>query len=649
MNNSEIYGITANNFNQNGAELPPQDIEKIKKIGDAALEETGMGFVERKIADPNHEETDFRKIDKVPKLSEIKEAKELAKAIEEQAKALEKIRRQSLDLLVQKQLEKEETSQRIEDEKRLTDVAEKNKLWMEEQGIDNTGNSVQESTSETPAGQPTENPNRFRILLDEIDGKIRRSKAGKATVRMAAVIASSIFLGGAIVTGVNKLMSNNEYETSKNTDDDEQGNPDDLGNPDDGEQGDQNKPEKQQSKELTGNEYFDKQINGTFEQEDNDGCWREANTPTPTNSVGDMDKALRVLGLDSATATVKEKSEVIKHNEFSQVAIPAVLARFLANEGVKEFAEFKDVGSYTESAKLILEKSKEEKGKLQDILKEINDKSTYSETIVKGKCLNEGFRVDENKNRYISFEDANFDEGVKVIAQTITLGEGTLVAYYKMPCINLLQVYTVIRPDGSEERKRIEPSKNDDGKDPIKPVKPEQPTKPEEPTTKPEEPTTKPEDSTHPHKNEQAEKDYAGEYVTPMKPGTKTSETAHENQEKDNRDSVKKQGAEDARKAAAAQEAARAQKAQEEAAKTQQNTPKPNNPSANNAAAERAAAEKAAREQAAAAQKAANEKAAAERAAAEKAAREQAAANEAARKQEIPQANTPDDFKNVEY
>ena len=375
--------------------------------------------------------------------------------------------------------------------------------------------------------------------------------------------------------------------------------------------------------EYTGNPELDKELDGSFEQDDNVGCYEEKDKVTE-NSVGKPEEILKFLGIDPATATAEQWGEATQFMEYSMKYPAAANAVVFGIKGFENF-EFSDAGIQAAEEK-IANMNEEEKADFLNKLKAVNDKAKYKLVVSSGTFKNQA--VEESGKRHSEFSDTIL-ENTALVQKTVEITDsdgkhiGTINVYYKEDCGNFLSIYQEVKPDGTIIKHTISIITGEGESDGDKMRK----------DTTPDLTPRK-----HPHKNEEAEKEYAGEHVNPMKvdPNTANSESAHEKQESANRNSVAQQNKEDAERAAAAEQAAAAQQAAQQAAAAGHNTQSQVPNQAANAAAN----------QAAAAQRAANEKAAAERAAAEQAAREQAAANEAAKKQGIPEANNPEDFIN---
>jgi len=292
----------------------------------------------------------------------------------------------------------------------------------------------QETPVETPVPQeaPTESSETEEAspeTISEEEAKKTKERAEKKPAvksifnkATAMLIAGSIFVGavaGAAGAGVfdakREALKDNQPKVEETYD----------------------KTEKQEQKEkekqfdnLTGIEVLDEKIDGSFEQDDNVGCYEDANKEHP-NSVGNTDAVLKEMGVDPKDATPEQRGKATEYMSYSMkypAAYDAIAYRIPG---------FEDL-TLNEAEDKISNMPDAEKKDFRKQLKKNHDNSTYSEVTANGVYRNQGVFEGED-GRYGGFVDTDIS-GRKIDQRVTPLEDGsTVITFIKWPCGNRLE------------------------------------------------------------------------------------------------------------------------------------------------------------------------------------------------------------------
>ena len=256
-----------------------------------------------------------------------------------------------------------------------------------------------------------------------------RSLFNKAT---AMLIAGSIFVGafaGAAGAGVfdakREALKDNQPKVEENYD----------------------KTEKQEQKEkekqfdnLTGIEVLDEDIDGSFEQDDNVGCYEDGNKVSP-NSLGNPNAILKEMGVDPKDATPEQRGKITEYLSYS-MKYPAAY-----NAIAYGISGFEDL-TINEAEDKISNMSANEKEDLQKQLKKLYDNSTYSTVTGQGVYKNQGVAERED-GRHSFYVESNLT-GEEILRRETKMDDGSTVElFFRVPCAgNGLDQIVVKAKDG---------------------------------------------------------------------------------------------------------------------------------------------------------------------------------------------------------
>ena len=199
---------------------------------------------------------------------------------------------------------------------------------------------------------------------------------------------------------------------------------------------------------LSGYESLE-EIDGSFEQDNNTGCYESKNKVSPA-SVGNPDEVLQKMGIDPKKATAEERGKAIEYIGLSMKYPTAAEAIAYANAGFTEFSEFKGLTN-VEAEDKIASMSDKEKATLRSNIESKNENATYR--IIKGNdeiFKNQGVVQGEN-GRYSKFFESQLGNDVEIVEKSVKGDDDTkVVMFYKSDCANILTFLVVTFPSGQE-------------------------------------------------------------------------------------------------------------------------------------------------------------------------------------------------------
>lgn len=230
----------------------------------------------------------------------------------------------------------------------------------------------------------------------------------------------------------------------------------------------------QQYNVLTGYEALDKLIDGSFEQDDNPGCY-EADGKVSPDAVANPNQVFEMMGVDPANATADDYGKAFEYIAYSMKYPAAYIAVTNGFDGFKGL-------STTEAEKKIASMSKEEKQNFQNTLKDTFNRTTYSLENASGVYRNYGISG-EGSGRHSYFVETNLDNTMLLAAKTVDADGGYTISYSKANCDNPVDFIVRYDSAGNYEVEIVNTTETPS----------ENPTPSETPETPPE--TIKPKDS----------------------------------------------------------------------------------------------------------------------------------------------------------
>ena len=198
--------------------------------------------------------------------------------------------------------------------------------------------------------------------------------------------------------------------------------------------------EKVEVKDLTGIEALDEKIDGSFEQDDNVGCYEDSNKVHP-NSVGNPDAVLKEMGVNPEDATPEQRGTASEYVTYSMKYPAAFQAIAYGIDG------FEDL-SLNKAEDKIANMSDEEKVNFQKQLHEFHENSEYSEEVGQGVYRNHGVTERED-GRHSYFVESDLT-GKNILVRETKLNDGTIVTTKeKEDCANMLTEIEYRSPDGN--------------------------------------------------------------------------------------------------------------------------------------------------------------------------------------------------------
>lgn len=303
----------------------------------------------------------------------------------------------------------------------------------------------QETPVETPVPQeaPTESSETEEAspeTISEEEAKKTKERAEKKPAvkslfnkATAMLIAGSIFVGavaGAAGAGVfdakREALKDNQPKVEETYD----------------------KTEKQEQKEkekqfdnLTGIEVLDEKIDGSFEQDDNLGCFEDKNKVSQ-NAVGNPDAVLKEMGVDPATATAEQRGKASEYATYSMKYPTAFQSIAYGIEGFENL-------SLNEAEDKISKMSDGEKANLQEQIHKFHENSKYSEEVGQGVYRNHGVAEREDGSRHSYFVESDLTGKNILVRETKRADGTTVVTREKEDCFNMLTEIEYRQPDGS--------------------------------------------------------------------------------------------------------------------------------------------------------------------------------------------------------
>lgn len=252
-------------------------------------------------------------------------------------------------------------------------------------------------------------------LLKNILSKVKKSKGFKAVVSVALAGIMAFSVAGNFSQGNQaSAMEADAFEAAVQAMEHEE-----AGG---------SKEAEQQYNELTGYEALDKLIDGSFEQDDNPGCYEVDGKVSP-DAVANPNQIFELMGVDSAKATAEDYGKAFEYIAYSMkypAAYIAVANNFEGFEGL----------STNQAEQKIAAMSDNEKQDFQAQLKDAFGHTTYSFQPASGVYRNYGI-TGEGTGRHSYFVETNLDDNTMLLeAKTVDANGNLTITYSKTNCDN---------------------------------------------------------------------------------------------------------------------------------------------------------------------------------------------------------------------
>ena len=191
---------------------------------------------------------------------------------------------------------------------------------------------------------------------------------------------------------------------------------------------------------LTGYDKLDRRIDGSFEQDDNLGCY-ESKGKVSDDAVANPDLVLQEMGIDPATATPEQRGVASEYITYSMKYPTAFQSIAYKLEGFENL-------SLNEAEDKISKMSDEEKANLKKQIQEKYENSEYSEEVGQGMYRNHGV-AERADGRHSYFVESDLT-GKNILVRETKLEDGTtVITREKEDCSNMLTEIEYRHPDGT--------------------------------------------------------------------------------------------------------------------------------------------------------------------------------------------------------